>query len=156
MDIKGFFKSIYQKVVLIDDSPHKIAGGFALGVFLGILPGLGPIASVALAYPLRVNKAAALAGSLLTNSWFSVLTFAVALKVGSFLTGTDWHKIYTDAKALVEHFQWQKFFDGSSVPILKSLLAGYAAVGAVSGVIVYFIVLMIVVAYRKRKKHTRE
>lgn len=152
MNFKKFFSSVYQKIVGINDSPHKIAGGFALGVFLGILPGAGPMASIVLAYFLQVNRAAALAGSLLTNAWFSVVTFALAVKIGAFLTGTSWQELYADAKELVNPFHWQKFFDESALSILKPVLFGYAAVGLIAGVIVYVIVLMIVSAYRRRKK----
>jgi uncharacterized protein (DUF2062 family) len=110
------------------------------------------MASIVLAYFLQVNRAAALAGSLLTNAWFSVITFALAIKIGAFLTGTRWQQLYTDAKALVSPFHWQKFFDEAALSILKPVLIGYAAVGLVSGVIVYGIVLLIVSAYRRRKK----
>jgi uncharacterized protein (DUF2062 family) len=151
MNVKNFFRYSYLKIIRINDSPHKIAGGFALGVFLGILPGAGPMASIVLAYLLQVNRAAALAGSLLTNAWFSVITFAFAVKIGAFLTGTRWQQLYTDAKALVNPFHWQKFFDGASFSILKPLLAGYAAVGLIAGIVVYGIVLLIVSAYRRRK-----
>ncbi len=151
MNIKVFFKDIYLKIIGINDSPHKIAGGFAVGVFLGIIPGAGPIASVVMAYLFRVNRAAALAGSVLTNTWFSIVTFALAIKIGGFLTGTNWQQIYSDAKLLFEHMSWQKFTDGSSWTILKPLLAGYAVVGLVFGLCIYVIVLIIVIAYRRRK-----
>ena len=87
--IKNSFKSIYDKLVGIKDSPQKIALGFGLGVFCGILPGTGPMASVVLAFVFRVNKVAALAGSLLTNTWLSLVTFVLAVKIGSMVTGAD-------------------------------------------------------------------
>ncbi|MDD5669514.1 MAG: DUF2062 domain-containing protein, partial [Candidatus Omnitrophica bacterium] len=64
-----FFKFIYLKIFRINDTPRKIAFGFGLGVFLGILPGTGPVASVIVAAFLHANKAAALLGSLITNTW---------------------------------------------------------------------------------------
>jgi uncharacterized protein (DUF2062 family) len=155
IDLARFFRAAYLKIIRINDSPHKIAGGFALGVFLGILPGAGPMASVVLAYFFQVNKAAALAGSLLTNSWFSVVTFALAIKTGAWLTGSKWQELYEQAKALVTPFDWRKFFDGSSLPIIKPLLAGYAAIGLVSGAVIYAVVWLIVIAYRKRKKRIK-
>ncbi len=60
MAINKFFKQIYQQIIGINDSPHKVAGGFAVGVFLGILPGAGAFAAVVLAYILQVNRAWAL------------------------------------------------------------------------------------------------
>ncbi|HEX7125562.1 MAG TPA: DUF2062 domain-containing protein, partial [Thermodesulfobacteriota bacterium] len=52
----------YLRLVRIDDSPEKIGGGVALGVFLGIFPtfGLGLLLAVALAHRVHVNRAAAL------------------------------------------------------------------------------------------------
>ena len=152
MSLKNFFKIIYLKIIRINDSPHKIAGGFALGVFLGILPGAGLMASVVIAYLLRVNRAAALAGSLLTNSWLSVITFVLAIKVGAWLTSSNWRRIYSDCRAFIDDFHWQRIFDGSSWAIIKPLLAGYAVIGLFAGVVVYVCVLIILVGFRRRNK----
>lgn len=43
--ILRLLKLIYIKLFRINDTPQKIAQGFGLGVFLGILPGTGPIAA---------------------------------------------------------------------------------------------------------------
>src|SRR3989338_7559347 len=92
--IKSSLKLIYDKLVKIDDSPQKVALGFGLGVFCGILPGTGPMASLALAFIFRANRAAALAGSLLTNTWLSFVIFTLSLQIGAFLTQTDWQAGY--------------------------------------------------------------
>lgn len=151
LDIKRFLRIVYLKIVRINDSPHKIAGGFAIGVFLGILPGAGPIASIVLAYVFRVNRAAALAGSLLTNFWFSIVAFALAIKIGALLTQNRWQEIYAQAKDVVDHFSWEIFRDGTTWAIFKPVLIGYAAIGLVSGIFVYGIVLGVLVVYRRRK-----
>lgn len=150
--IKNFFKKIYQSVVVINDTPHRIAGGFALGVFLGIVPGAGPMASLVMAYVLQVNRAAALAGSLLTNSWFSVVTFVFAVKIGAFVTGSSWKEIYDHCKNLLDHFHWKLLTDGSTWLVLKPVLVGYAIIGAIAGCVVYLCSLMVVAEYRRRKK----
>ncbi len=150
--IKNFFKSILKKLVLIDDSPHKIAGGLALGVFLGILPGAGPMASLVLAFLLHLNKAAAFLGSVLTNTWFSVATFVVAVKLGSWATGTDWHETYRQCKELMGNFHWQDLGDISVLGILKPVFVGYAVVGAMSGIVVYIGALIVLWGYRRRKR----
>lgn len=152
MDLKKFFQDIYHRIIHIDDSPHKIAGGFAVGVFLGILPGAGPVAAIVLAFIFQVNKAAAFAGGLLTNSWFSLLTFVLAVKIGASVTGSNWQQLYKDAKALISPFDWRNFIDGSAVPVIKPLLAGYALIGLAAAVLMYAIVFAIVTGYRKRKK----
>jgi len=78
--IVRFLKIIYRKLVIINDTPQKIAQGFGLGVFLGVLPFFGPIAALVLSSLFRMNKAAAILASLLTNSWISVVTFLLSVK----------------------------------------------------------------------------
>lgn len=154
INFKKFFQDVYSKIVLINDTPHRIAGGVALGVFLGVLPGAGPVASLVLAYIFQVNRAAALAGSLLTNSWFSVVTFVFAVKIGAVLTGSGWQQIYNDCKYLFDNLHWDRVTDGSTWPILKPLLFGYAVVGLVAGAVVYVCSRAILSEYHRRKKHS--
>ena len=135
----------------MNDSPQRIAVGFGVGVFLGILPGTGPIAALALSYVLRVNKAAALLGSVLTNTWLSFVTFALALKIGAALTGGSWLDIKEHAKHLSEHFSWGTLWDVSLAHVLKPLLLGYTAVGLLCGLAGYVLVLIFLVIYPARR-----
>ena len=73
--IREYLRLILAKLFNINDTPHKIALGLGLGVFAGILPGTGPIAAIFLALAFRANRASALLGSLLTNTWLSLVTF---------------------------------------------------------------------------------
>ena len=41
---------IRDKLLGINDSPHRIALGIGLGLFLGVLPGTGVIAALAVAF----------------------------------------------------------------------------------------------------------
>ena len=87
--ISRFFKALYLKIFRIDDSPQKIALGFGLGVFLGVMPGMGPIAALAIAFLLKANRASALLGSILTNTWLSIPVFFLAVKTGAVVTGSS-------------------------------------------------------------------
>lgn len=141
---------IYAKLAKENDSPQRIAIGFALGVFLGILPGVGPVASLALAYCLRVNRAAALAGSLLTNTWISVVTFVLAAKIGAAACGVAWTEIYDAARQVFVDFHWQKLFDTSLRKILRPLLIGYGVIGLVLAAAAYGAALAVLLT-RSRK-----
>ena len=147
--IKNFFKLLYDKLVKIDDSPQRIALGFGLGVFCGILPGTGPLASVAIAFIFRVNKIAALTASLLTNTWLSVVTFLAAVKIGSAVSGVDWRDVYNTGKGIIQNFHWK---DVSSIPFAKILLPlgiGYFLVGLASGGVGYLIAIFLLNQRRK-------
>lgn len=151
MDVKQFFKSTYQKIIKINDSPHRIAGGFAIGIFFGVLPGAGVMAAILFAYIFRVNRAAAFASSFLTNSWLGIVIFVLAVKVGGWVTGSNWRQIYHECKKFIKHFEWEKVIDGSALPILKPLMAGYAIIGIVVALLVYILVIVIVIQVRRRR-----
>ena len=126
---KAWIKRIYHQLMGIEDTPARKAAGLGLGVFLGILPGAGPIAALVMSSFLKVNRPAALLGSLLTNTWLSVVTFVLSLKIGALITGADGRQIYTQCQNLMEDFTWKYLFDVSLLKILLPLLAGYILVG---------------------------
>lgn len=147
--IKTFFKSLYDKLAHINDSPQKIALGFGLGVFLGILPGSGPVAALALSFLFKVNRVAALAGSLLTNSWLSVVTFVLAVKIGSALTDQSWVGVYDKCKLILQDFHLKDLQHGVVIDILKPLAIGYVCVGLLAGVFSYLLALGMITGKNK-------
>ena len=149
MPFKDHLKSIAKKILHINDSPHRIALGFALGVFFGIVPGVGPIASTTVALMLRVNVAAALTASLVTNTWLSIVTWVLSLKIGSLVTGVNAQDLYVQGQQLIQNFTWSKLWDASIVTILKPLLIGNLIVAGVISFAVYLIMLKILLV-RKR------
>ena len=62
-----------RKLLSLRASPHQIALGFAIGVFIGIFPtfGLGGLVIIALAALSRFNVPAALLGTLIGNPLFA-------------------------------------------------------------------------------------
>ena len=82
--MKKRFRDYIKRFFLIDDTPHKIAGGAAMGVFMGITPGEGVLITLFFAYIFRLNRLAALAGVLAVNMWTTVLTLPIAAALGGF------------------------------------------------------------------------
>lgn len=147
--IKEFFKSIYRKLVEIDGSPQRVALGFGMGVFLGIFPGTGPVAALALAVLFRLNKAAALLGSVITNTWISIIAFAFSIKVGAWIFGLQWEDIQGKFNALMKNFSWNTLGDPAVLEILKPIAVGFVVVGIIFGIIGYFCALLLL---KLRKK----
>lgn len=79
------FKKFVNKFFLINDTPGKIAGGAALGIFLGIVPGEGLLTTLVLASLFRLNRMSATAGVLATNMWMTLVALPFAATVGGFL-----------------------------------------------------------------------
>lgn len=149
--ISDFFKFIYAKLFKINDTQQKVAIGFGLGVFAGILPGTGPLAALSLAFIFRANRAAALLGSLITNTWLSFVTFVLAIKAGSIIFNISWEKLQNDWAVATSHWHWQDLFSVSILEIIMPVMVGYLIISLCLGIISYVAVLIII---KKRKRCT--
>ncbi len=87
---------VWNRIVRIDDSPGRIAGGVALGVSLGIAPtfGLGAVAAAFLAAWLRLNMAAAVAGSVIGIPLIAPFIWVFSSWLGGLFLGLDWRHLY--------------------------------------------------------------
>lgn len=135
--ISRFLRFLYLKLIKINDSPHKVAAGFAMGVFVGIMPFAGPFIALLLAFLLRVNRASALIGSFITNTWISIVLFFAAVKIGSFLFAIDGELLRLRWAALVKDFHVASLLKASVVEIILPVLAGYLAIAACLGFAAY-------------------
>jgi uncharacterized protein (DUF2062 family) len=134
---------LYIKLVRTNDTPQKTALGFGLGVFSGILPGTGPIAAVFLASLIRVNRASALLGSLVTNTWLSFATFLISVKIGSSLTGAAWQDVKEKWIFLLKNFTFAGLFKVSVLKIILPVILGYLVVAFCCGLLSYLILSLI-------------
>jgi len=135
---------IFAKLFKINDSAQKIALGVGLGVFSGIIPGTGPAASLFLAFVFRANRAAALLGSILTNTWLSVVTFILAVKIGSIVFSRHWQEVYQKAQGLIRGFHWASFLKLSLLDVVLPVIAGYLIIGLILGLASYLVSLLII------------
>ena len=138
---------LFAKLFKINDSAQKIALGVGLGVFAGLLPGTGPAAALFLAFIFRANRASALLGGLLTNTWLSILTFILAIKVGSVILKLNWQVVQQQAGGLFENFGWAKFFRVSFLEVFLPVITGYLVIGLVLGGLSYCLTLLIIRRY---------
>ena len=145
--IYGFF---YEKLFKINDSAQRIALGFGLGVFLGIFPGTGPVASLFLAVILRINRASALIGCLLTNTWISFITFILAIKAGSVIMGTKWEQVYRDSAVYFETFKWANIFKLSVLKVVFPVFIGYISVGFCFGLLAYLVTQILILMFKHK------
>ena len=140
--IKRFFRAVYLKLFRINDTPQRIALGLGLGVFCGVLPGTGPIAALATAFLFRVNRASALLGSVLTNTWMSIPIFLLSLKTGAGITGVRYEILQRDWSLLVKDFHWSSLFGLGIYKVLLPVLAGYVLISMAIGIIAYAVALI--------------
>ncbi len=130
-----------KAILALDSHPSHIAGGFAVGVFIGITPlfGLHTPMAIALAFIFRLNKLTTITGSWL-NTPFTVLPVLMAsYRLGEFVLRRppksvsfeilDWHHLKGYATAL---------FIGSSI------------IGLATALVAYFICYWMVVKFRRK------
>lgn len=141
---KKIIDFLFVKLFKINDSAQKIALGLGLGVFSGILPGTGPVAALFLAFIFRANRIAALLGSILTNTWFSLITFILAIKVGSAILKLNWQQVEQKTRLLSKDFGLVKFFKLSFFDVFLPIFLGYIAIGLILGLVSYLIALLVI------------
>jgi len=148
--LKRFFRLLYLKLIRIHNSPQKISLGLAIGVFSGLLPATGPIAAITLAAFFRVNRFAALIGSLFTNTWLSIVLLIPALKLGSAILNVQWLHVYKEWLILASHLRWSSLLNLSVYKIILPVFLGYVTMALVLAFSTYLFAIAIL-TYRSRR-----
>jgi len=152
--VTNILRVLYLKLFRINDTAQRIALGFGVGVFLGLLPLTGPLAALFLASLLRINRAAALLGSLLTNTWLSIVTFFLSIKIGSSIMKVDYKQVYREWDIYKTQGNWLDLFKLSSFKLLFPVILGYIVVGLVLGFVAYILSLLAIKILRYEKNKT--
>jgi len=150
--VKLFFKNTCVQLFKINDSPQKVALGFGLGVFLGIFPGTGVLAAIFCAWALRLNRASALLGSLMTNTWLSIVTFLLSVKVGSVIMNLRWKDVQQGWQEITQHFSWANLFKFSGLKVILPVIVGYTVIGFCIGLVLYIITLILLLRLKNARK----
>lgn len=139
---------------------HSVAGGFAVGLFAGLVPGpLQMLCAALLAIPFRVNLPVAVLTTLYTNPLTIVPLYVLAYEYGALLLGggngrapirtfeMDWVHLADSMRALSE---W-------TLSLGKPLLVGLIALALTLAALGYFVVqiawrIHVTLAWRARKR----
>jgi uncharacterized protein (DUF2062 family) len=137
-----------KKFFLIDDSPHKVAAGAALGIFWGIMPGEGVATTIVTASILRFNRLSATAGVLAANMWMTVAVMPFAAICGGFLFNVD-PETLTNNFASTFNLGLKYFFSVTIFShLVLPLIVGFFVVSVSIALIVYFL-LYALLKYKK-------
>jgi len=134
-------------------TPHAIAGGFSLGIFLALTPTVGVqlIIAVFLATFFKVSRPASLIGVMVTNPVTIPPIFTFNYYIGSlFLEGPSVKEVYQHFFKIAEDMAklnvWEvtdqvKAFAETGQEMFLPLLLGSLIVATVSSLITYFILV---------------
>ena len=136
-------KKLWGKLKLSHSRPREVAGGFALGIFLGMSPfPLQTVLGIVLAYVFRVNVVAAVIGVNFHLVFIPIipLQYVLEYKVGGALLGL---KVPRDP-----HIDWMALYSLDSwihgrqilTRIMKELIIGWLALGLPVSLVTFFFV----------------
>jgi uncharacterized protein len=152
-NLVGHFKGLGAKLFKLKDTPHSIAGGVAIGVFIGFTPlfGIKTLLSLGAAYALGCNPiAAVIAVSLhdvVTPLWPVLLR--LEYDIGFWLLNNPHHfppKMEMGHLHVSELLKWTTFFH-----VGLPLLIGSLFLAAPAALLFYFLVLGILKARQSRE-----
>ncbi len=150
--IQRLVKVTYLRLFRIRDTPLKIALGFGLGAFVGVMPGVGPVIAFLLAFLFRVNRTSALLGSILFNTWVSLIALVLAIKIGAAVMGKNYQDVYAAWIGLFKNFKWEKLFEVSAKDVLVPIGVGYLIVSLLFAAVAAIVVYIFVIRIRNRRK----
>ena len=160
----GRFASFLDHPNLWHLNRHSVAGGVALGLFAGLVPGpLQMLTALLLAIPLHVNLPVALLITLYTNPLTIVPLYVLAYEYGSLLLGETGHGVVVQTfemdwmhfgDSLQAMFQWMLSLGMPLAVGLLALALTLAAVGYFAVQIAWRLHVMLAWRARRRRRDT--
>jgi len=152
MNLRNFLRDISG----LDDPPHKIALGMALGIFVGFLPIMGIQMAVVLPFALlfRANKACAIAGVWITNPVTVIPIYYLNYRVGLLFLDYQ-HMTWAMFEDLFAAVTMHKFLRLGEA-ILVPLVGGGFVLAVVFSIPTYFVTRSLVIRARERQAVRRQ
>lgn len=142
---------------------RSVAGGVAVGLFCGLIPGpLQMIGSTLLAVLLRVNLPVALITTLYTNPFTIVPLYMLAYEIGAWLSGVHNGTAMVQLSFPELHWSsWLSDFLDWLMMLGKPLLIGLPVLAIGLAIVGYFAVrvawrVAVILKWRRRKKRSKK
>ncbi len=140
------FRDKFRQIFHVKDTPHRIAMAFAIGVFMGISPLLGihTLSAFFIAWFLGLNRFVAVVGVYITNPWTIIPIYSFSLWIGARLVGM---------RRILPQIEWESmtfmYLINKLTPLVLPFVVGCLAVGAIAGILSYFVIYRLVFRYKK-------
>jgi uncharacterized protein len=138
--MSGRVRRALQVLLHVEDTPHRIALAFGIGIWIAFCPLLGvhTIMALAIAFAFRLSRVAILLGAYINNPWTLAPLFLAGTVVGCALMGVS-----TDGLAAVDwNLEGTEFYAAllqSLRPYLWPFVLGNTVLGVAGGVVGYAI-----------------
>lgn len=138
-DKSRYFVLTTKRLFQGKSSPHTVAFGMAVGVFVGTFFPYGTHALVALgiAYLLRSDKLAALLGTFFNNPLTALPIYLVAWKIGSFSGNVDYNRFDPKSFLTLNIENLGEFFRNLGHDVLLPMATGLFVEAVVASFVFY-------------------
>jgi uncharacterized protein (DUF2062 family) len=146
------FRRALQVLLHVEDTPHRIALAFGIGVWIAFSPFLGvhTLLALGIAFAFRLSRVAILLGAYINNPWTLAPLYLAGTVVGCILMGVS-----TEGLAAVDWSQqgaaFYEHLVASLRPYLWPFLLGNTVLGVTGGMLGY--VLLRRVLERRGQSH---
>lgn len=153
MGVRSFFKTHTERLLTLPGTPTAVAGGVAIGIFLGFSPlyGLKTLLALVLAWLCRCNSIAAIMAVTLHDLFLPFMPFLLRLeyKIGFWLISHPHRfprRLELHHMPLSELLKWTNVVD-TTYP----LMVGSVMLGLPSAVAAFFLTRFLVERRQKRR-----
>ena len=149
----GWLKRAFAALLHLDDTPHRTALAFAIGVWIAFFPiwGIHSAMAIGIAFALRLSRAAMLLGAWVNNPWTAPPFYTAGTILGCWILGVP----AAGLDAIDWSLKGRAFIEAMAVtlrPFLWPFIFGNTLVGVVLGAIGYVIVRRVL--ERRRRQPT--
>jgi uncharacterized protein (DUF2062 family) len=125
----------------VQDTPHRIALAFGMGVFIAFSPLLGIHTGLALglAFLFRLSRVAILAGAWTNNPWTLAPMFMAGTALGCGLLGVSPETLESIDWSLHGRAFYEALWEGLR-PLLAPFVVGNTVLGVITGLVSYLVV----------------
>jgi uncharacterized protein (DUF2062 family) len=138
--MKGRLARALQILLHVEDTPHRIALSFAIGVGIAFSPlfGIHTALALGIAFLFRLSRAAMLIGAYINNPWTVAPMYTAGTVLGCVMLGVSPHGIEEiDWDASGEAF-YASLWEGLR-PYLWPFITGNSVLGLVAAIPAYFL-----------------
>lgn len=133
-------RQLAQVLLHLEDTPHRTALAFGIGVYIAFFPllGLHTLMALGISFAFRLNRVAMLLGCYVNNPWTLAPLYLAGTALGCLVLGVsaeglasiDWERsggaFYRDLYQSLKPYVWP-YVVGNTVLGVAAGLAGYAA-----------------------------
>lgn len=148
--MSGRLRRAFQVLFHVEDSPHRIALSFGLGVFIAFSPLLGLHTAMALliAFAFRLSRGAIIVGIYVNNPWTIAPMYMAGTVLGCYLLGVSTEEL-THLRFDQHGWAFYKSLAQQLRPYLWTFVVGNTLLGTLAGLLAYLILRRVL--ERKRK-----